>query len=180
MTLLLQALHFAAQRHRDHRRKGHDGAPYVNHLIEVARILADHGIDDEVLLAAAVLHDSIEDVGVTHKELAARFGAAVAGYVLEVSDDMDLPAVDRKAGQIQRAPTLSTGAQQIKVADKISNLHGIINSPPTRWSHARKIGYFRWAHEVVSACSAAAPALRATFDSVYRNGMFLLESAPTE
>ena len=95
MRRFVEALNFAALRHRAHRRKGAAGAPYINHLIEVAHILSSHGLEDEVLLAAAVLHDSIEDVGVTPDALRARFGDEVTSVVLEMTDDSTLSPADR-------------------------------------------------------------------------------------
>jgi len=59
---ILRAVHFAADRHRDQRRKDVGGSPYINHPIEVAEILARiGGISDLAVLQAAILHDTIED-----------------------------------------------------------------------------------------------------------------------
>src|SRR5579871_5119268 len=89
---LLTALHFAAIKHRDQRRKGHDQAPYINHPIEVAELLARvAGITDVVVLQCAVLHDTIEDTQTTAQEIEEQFGAEVRSVVLEVTDDKSLP-----------------------------------------------------------------------------------------
>lgn len=65
-ALLLRALEFASRRHRDQRRKGDDRSPYINHPISVAALLAGPaGIDDRAVLAAAALHDTIEDTETT-------------------------------------------------------------------------------------------------------------------
>lgn len=167
----LEALNFAAVRHRAQRRKGRDGAPYVNHLIQVALLLARHGVDDEDLLCAAVLHDSIEDVGVSYEELEARFGKGVASVVLEVTDDARLPLHERKMRQITEAHLLSESAQNLRLADKISNLHGLLTSPPEFWSLERKMAYFHWARSVVDGCTQARRSLHATFDEVHDTGL---------
>ena len=90
-TPLLRAIHFAAGRHRDHRRKDSRQTPYVNHLIEVALLLSEVvGDSDPDLIIAGLLHDTVEDVGVTRDELEAQFGEGVAALVLAVTDDKNL------------------------------------------------------------------------------------------
>lgn len=172
---LLDALNFAAVRHRDQRRKGKQGAPYVNHLIEVAHLLASHGVEDEELLVAAVLHDVVEDTPATCEDVAQRFGTRVAAIVAEVTDDDSQPFWERKQGQILGAPLLTTDAQNLRVADKVSNLRGILSSPPESWSVDRKLGYYAWAEAVVAGCDRALPQLRSTFRDVYESGAATLE-----
>ncbi|HET6718774.1 MAG TPA: HD domain-containing protein [Rhodocyclaceae bacterium] len=88
MNRLIQALAFAATKHRDQRRKDAAASPYINHPIALANVLANEaGIDDERVLIAAILHDTVEDTETTDQELAREFGQEVAGIVLEVSDD---------------------------------------------------------------------------------------------
>src|SRR5581483_6923909 len=94
---ILAAARFAAEKHSSHRRKSSSAEPYVNHLLEVAELLARTADElDTDLIVAALLHDTIEDVGVTREELAERFGEDVAALVAEVSDDKALPKVTRK------------------------------------------------------------------------------------
>ena len=107
---LLDALHFSAERHRDQRRKGASQAPYINHLIEVAHVLASiGGVADLDPLLAAILHDTIEDTGTTGEELEARFGREVRALVEEVTDDKRLPKEERKRLQVQQAAHQSAG-----------------------------------------------------------------------
>ncbi|MFN7994644.1 MAG: HD domain-containing protein [Bryobacteraceae bacterium] len=147
---ILAAARFAAEKHAAHRRKSSSAEPYVNHLLEVAELLARTADElDADLIIAALLHDTIEDVGVTREELAARFGEDVAALVAEVSDDKALPKVTRKALQIENAPHKSARAQALSAADKIANLRSIVESPPAGWSYERKVEYVRWAREVV-------------------------------
>jgi len=172
--LFLDALNFAALRHREQRRKGEQGAPYVNHLIEVAHILATHGVETTDVLCAAVLHDVVEDTSATAEDLRRRFGNRVASIVLEVTDDARLPLWKQKVAQIDSAHLLSADAQNLRVADKISNLRGILVSPPENWSTERKLAYYAWANTVVERCSRAEPALRKTFLDVYESGLAAL------
>ena len=75
---LLRALAFAAEKHRDQRRKDAGASPYINHPIAVATVLATEGdVSDEDILLAAILHDTVEET--TFSEIEEQFGAAVAG-----------------------------------------------------------------------------------------------------
>jgi (p)ppGpp synthase/HD superfamily hydrolase len=128
---ILAATRFAAERHAFQKRKGLAGEPYVNHLIEVAELIAGAtDAPDTNLVMAGLLHDTIEDTGVTANELVQRFGEDVAGLVIEVTDDKSLPKQRRKALQVETAPLKSQRAQTLKLADKISNLRAIMASPP--------------------------------------------------
>ena len=175
MKRLLDSLAFASLRHREQRRKGERGAPYINHLIEVAQVLSMHGVADEEVLCAAVLHDTVEDAEVSLADLRQRFGNRIASLVEEVTDDPRLPIWERKMRQVEGAGKLSSDAQCIRVADKISNLRGILTSPPPLWSWERKKAYYRWAKQVVAGCALAPAPLRRTFDDVYAAGLMALE-----
>src|SRR5690349_3850684 len=104
LPLLLHALAFAAHKHRDQRRKDAEASPYINHPIALAEVLAgEGGVTDIEVLAAALLHDTIEDTDTTIEELREQFGARIAGVVGEVTDDKDLPKAERKRLQIEHA-----------------------------------------------------------------------------
>jgi guanosine-3',5'-bis(diphosphate) 3'-pyrophosphohydrolase len=166
---ILAAAHFAAEKHANQKRKGKAGEPYINHLLEVAQLVsAVLAKPDTNLVIAALLHDSIEDAGVTKDELALRFGLDVADLVAEVTDDKSLPKMERKRLQVQNAPKKSVRAQIIKLADKISNLRAILSSPPADWDFQRKRDYFAWAQQVVGGLAAPDPTLKAEFDSIVR------------
>lgn len=165
---ILQAAAFAAEKHARQKRKGHAAEPYVNHLIEVAELIADSSPTLDVdLVIAGLLHDTIEDTGVTATELEQRFGSDVTALVLEATDDKSLPKEVRKALQVKNAPTRSPRAQTLKLADKISNLRSLLTSPPAEWSGERKREYFEWARQVVSGFTEPNAALKAEFDKTY-------------
>lgn len=87
LGLVITAAEFAAWKHRDQRRKDADASPYINHPIGLAQILWEEGgVTDPIVLAAALLHDTIEDTETTPEELRGRFGAMVAEIVAEVTD----------------------------------------------------------------------------------------------
>ena len=169
MNRILAAVAFAAHKHRDQRRKDESASPYINHPIALANVLANEaGIDDERVLIAAILHDTIEDTDTTEQELVREFGQEIAGIVLEVSDDKTLSKSERKRLQVEHASTISRRAKLVKLADKICNLRDVAGSPPSGWSLSRKQDYFDWAKEVVDGLRGVHPALEHIFDETYK------------
>lgn len=167
LTSILRAAHYAAEKHSGQKRKGEAGEPYINHLLEVAQLVSSAISEpDPNLIIAALLHDTIEDTGVTKEDLKQCFGPDVANLVEEMTDDKSLPKAERKRLQIETAPHKSPRAQVIKLADKISNVRSIIHSPPADWDHERRRQYVDWARRVVEALSSPNPALKAEFERV--------------
>lgn len=165
MNRLLSAVAFAAHKHRDQRRKDHVASPYINHPIVLANLLANEAcIEDERVLIAAILHDTIEDTETTEQELIREFGQEIATIVMEVSDDPSLAKTERKQRQIDHAGSISRRAKLVKLADKICNLRDIASSPPADWSLERKQAYFDWAKSVVDGLRGVHPALEHIFD----------------
>jgi GTP diphosphokinase / guanosine-3',5'-bis(diphosphate) 3'-diphosphatase len=164
-----RALDFAARRHAAQRRKGIRAEPYVNHLAEVAFLLAEATEGgDPGLVAAGLLHDTLEDTRTSRVELAAVFGEDVARLVEEVTDDTTLDREQRKLLQVQEAPGKSLRARMIKIADKIANLRSIVDSPPLGWSSRRKQEYVDWARQVVAACGRTNERLEMQFEEAAR------------
>jgi (p)ppGpp synthase/HD superfamily hydrolase len=173
---LMRALDFAAQKHRAQRRKGAAAEPYINHLAEVALLVAEAtGGTDPVAVVGALLHDTIEDTTTTADDLTREFSADVAALVAEVTDDKALPKQERKRLQIETTADRSHRAKLIKIADKTSNLRSIIESPPVHWDTARCREYFEWAKRVVDGCRGANAWLEARFDETYERGRRKLE-----
>jgi (p)ppGpp synthase/HD superfamily hydrolase len=165
---ILNAARMASQWHVEQRRKGAAGEPYVNHLIEVAGLVATAGAHEDAV-CAALLHDAIEDQGITAAMIACLFGPDVAAMVCEVTDDKTLPKAERKAAQIAAAPNLSPGAKLIKLADKISNVRSVASSPPVDWSQQRRDDYVEFCCRVVAGLRGADAALEDLFDEAVRS-----------
>ncbi len=165
LLLLARAWNFAAERHVHQRRKGETAEPYVNHLAEVAELvaMATSG-DDANLIAAAVLHDTIEDTDTTKAELAARFNDDVAALVTEVTDDQSLHRARRKELQVTSAKSKSRRARILKLADKTSNLRSLARSPPVAWDAKRRREYLSWSERVVAEMRGTNAWLEARFD----------------
>jgi guanosine-3',5'-bis(diphosphate) 3'-pyrophosphohydrolase len=132
--LFIKAVAFAADKHKNQRRKDAEAPPYINHPIALANVLANEGgITNKDVLCAAMLHDTIEDTETTEAELRLVFGDKIASIVLEVTDDKSLDKTERKQQQIEHAPHISIEAKMVKLADKICNLRDILASPPAGW-----------------------------------------------
>lgn len=127
MTLLTQAVIFAANAHDGATRKG-GKMPYIVHPMEAAAIAAALTADEEVI-AAAALHDVAEDCGVTEQELTLRFGARVARLVLEESQtQFSDPRQTWRIRKQQTIDQLARGGREAKIlalSDKLSNMRAI-------------------------------------------------------
>jgi (p)ppGpp synthase/HD superfamily hydrolase len=165
LVSVLRAADAAARWHVDQRRKGAAQEPYINHLIEVASLIAQatDGADTDAVIAA-LLHDAVEDREVTAETIADEFGKHVADIVMEVTDDKSLPKAERKLRQVESAPKKSREAKLIKLADKISNLRAVANSPAPDWSVERRLEYVEWARRVVAGVRGTSPWLEQQFD----------------
>lgn len=171
LARLLKAASFAADKHRMQRRKDADASPYINHPLALAHILCSEGqVTDVTVLAAALLHDTVEDTATSIDELEREFGPDIAAVVAEVTDDKSLPKEERKRLQVAKASTKSEAAKLVKLADKISNLRDIASAPPADWSSERRQTYFNWAKEVVEGLRGSSPLLEAAFDEAYAQG----------
>ena len=169
VRLVSEAAELAARRHNGMARKGRGREPYINHLAEVANLLAtatDGG--DAELVAAGWLHDAIEDTDTTREELAQKFSDRVASLVVECTDDMSLPKAERRQRQVVDAPKKSAGAKLIKIADKISNIGARIQLDPTTEERDDLAGYTDWAEQVVAGCRGGNAFLDQTFDKTVK------------
>jgi GTP diphosphokinase / guanosine-3',5'-bis(diphosphate) 3'-diphosphatase len=164
---LLSAAYFAAVKHKKQTRKGSEAEPYINHPLDVARILSEIGeVENHDVLIAAILHDTIEDTETTVEEIVRLFGENVASIVMEVTDDISLPKSERKRLQIDHAPHLSILAKQLKMADKISNIKDVASNPPAGWSVERRIDYIEWGEKVMAGLRGANKNLEDYFDDL--------------
>ena len=170
-TLILKAVHFSAQKHSTQRRKDENASPYINHPISVALAIAQiGGVDDPEILAAALLHDTLEDTETTPEELEDEFGKKVCEYVLDVTDDKTLPKDERKRRQIEHAKKISNGAALIKLGDKISNVTDVINNPPEDWDNNRRKEYLDWAEKVIENCPKVNDKMENKFQEIIKQG----------
>ncbi|MFT5322969.1 MAG: (p)ppGpp synthase/HD superfamily hydrolase [Planctomycetaceae bacterium] len=129
--LVEKAFRVAADAHRNQTRKASD-LPYFQHPASVTLILARAGFDNDDLLAAAVLHDTIEDTDCTAELLTAEFSESVVDLVLECSEQKTdasgakIPWRARKEGHIAVVREASPHARAIVLADKLHNLGSMV------------------------------------------------------
>jgi (p)ppGpp synthase/HD superfamily hydrolase len=132
-TKVANAIAYAVIAHGEQKRK-YTHEPYVVHPIAVAEMLNALNIGaTENMLCAAILHDVIEDCGVTAQQVEEKFGAEVAKLVVEltkVTDAKDGPRKVRKEIERQRLSKVSPEAQTIKVADMLHNMESIVEYDP--------------------------------------------------
>jgi len=169
LKLLIKALAFAADKHRDQRRKNVKASPYINHPISLADILCNEAhITDVNVICEALLHDTVEDTETTAEELAIEFGQQISDIVMDVTDDKTIEDKQRrKQLQIEHAAHISDPAKLVKLADKISNLRDVANDPPSDWNLARRREYFDWAKRVIDQLRGVHPGLEVLFDQAY-------------
>lgn len=127
--LLDRAIVFAVKAHANTERRG-KGYPYIVHPMEAVEIVATMTPDQE-LLAAAALHDTVEDTEVTVEQLRAEFGERIASLVADESDVMPEGMTEedswhqRKQAAIDRLSKASHDAKMVALGDKLSNMRAI-------------------------------------------------------
>lgn len=165
-----KCLNFAAIKHSTQRRKDKEKTPYINHPIGVANILANEGdVIDLNILMAAILHDTVEDTVCSFEEIEEHFGKDIRSIVQEVTDDKNLPKMERKKLQILHAKSASPNAKLIKLADKLYNLRDLQKEIPEGWTKERADEYFIWAKKVVDNCRGTNKKLEDKLDDIFRS-----------
>ncbi len=145
MSIVSQALVFATEHHQHQHRKG-TKIPYMAHLLNVCKLLAENDCSDEIL-AAALLHDVVEDSDVTIEEVEEKFGLQVAELVRGATelDKLEKKAIEKESSwQERKEHTIhfleheaTTDQLLVSAADKLDNLRSIA------YDHAR-IGEALW------------------------------------
>lgn len=122
--MVKKAIEFATKAHEGQFRKG-TTRPYIVHPLEVCEIVATL-TDDQEVIAAAVLHDTVEDCdGVTEEVIEREFNARIAQLVAQESEDKSKTWEERKGATIERLKTASMDVKMIALGDKLSNIRGI-------------------------------------------------------
>ena len=121
------------------------------------------------MICGALLHDTVEDTETTEAELVREFGAAIAGIVMDVTDDKSLVKAERKEQQVEHAAHIRNESKLVKLADKISNLRDVTHAPPAGWDLHRRREYFDWAKRVIDRLRGVHAPLEAIFDREYAN-----------
>lgn len=140
------AIRVAAEAHKSQKRKS-SGIPYIAHPMGVCLILVKAGFHEESILAAAALHDVVEDTALTFEDLEGTFSDEVLQYVREMTEEKEtLEGAkrswrDRKRDHIEVMQQASLGARAIELADKLHNLEAMLFDLQTE-DHAEFWGHF--------------------------------------
>lgn len=133
MTLIDKALKFSTAAHAAvNQKRKYTGEDYIVHPIAVSNLVKENGGTDE-MIAAALLHDTVEDTNVTREQIAEEFGWKVFKLVVELTDvtkPEDGNRATRKAIEAKRLGMASKEAQTIKLADLIDNTKTIFKHDP--------------------------------------------------
>jgi (p)ppGpp synthase/HD superfamily hydrolase len=168
------ALVYAQERHAGQLRKV-DRAPFIEHPIEVAWLLYGAGAPDHVI-AAGVLHDTIEKGGADAAELRERFGARVADLVLAVSEDSAIQTyAQRKAALRNQVADAGPEAMMVFAADKISKVREYSLGATTKAPSKRRLTHYRRCLELLEQRLADSPLVaqfRIEYDRVSSKAAF--------
>lgn len=159
-----RTLDFATAAHGPQKVPGSD-APYVTHLVKVAAEVlhawaSSRDFDVELAVTCALLHDCMEDAGVTFERLEASFGRAVAEGVQALTKDEAVPKDARMADSLRRLRQQPRDVQLVKLADRITNLE----APPAYWSREKRAAYREEARLIGEALGASHPGLLARLE----------------
>ena len=125
LDILNQATQFAAIAHDGDYRKKRPELPYISHPAMVAMLLLKLGLDEEIV-AAAILHDTVEDTAVTIEDIKNKFGKTIAELVGGCTEDKTKTWQERKQHQLDAIKTAPYGVLMIKLADKLHNITAMV------------------------------------------------------
>lgn len=161
---------FALEMHKGFTRPNKTQEPYNVHLEEVATLVeASGGNTDEI--AAAWLHDIIEDTSVTLDDIQAKFGSSIADIVKGLTDPPNLhslPILKQKAIQAKKVSQDSVSVKRVKLADQISNVRSVAVDPPTDWSSQKCLDYIEGARLIFHKCRGISNYLDREFENAYQ------------
>ncbi|MCP4501904.1 MAG: bifunctional (p)ppGpp synthetase/guanosine-3',5'-bis(diphosphate) 3'-pyrophosphohydrolase [Deltaproteobacteria bacterium] len=162
-----EAWYFATVAHKGQNyggTKGGEQLPYINHVAEVAAEImlalgsmpqldndVDGGLNGDLAVMCALLHDTLEDTKVVKHELVSRFGQDVADGVQALSKNETLPKEERMADSLRRIQKEPTEIWMVKMADRIVNLR----QPPFYWSKEKAVEYREEAKTIYEALQKA-------------------------
>ena len=178
-TLVPRAAQFA--------RKAHEGMgfttscgynrPQTEHLQEVADLVWASG-GSEIEIAAAWLHDSVEDTSATLEDIREHFGDEVAGLVHELTDSEEiriLATAERKQKQAERIGGKSESAKKIKLADQTSNVRCVTVDPKAEWTVEGRRNYALGAKRIADQCMGLNAVLDGVFNREYEKAILVLD-----
>ncbi len=165
-----RAKRFALRAHEGLFRENAAREPYSVHIEEVADLVMKAGGNPEEV-AAAWLHDVVEDTGITLDQLRTEFGEVVAEIVHGLTDPPEfegMPTLDRKMLQAKRVATESDSVKLVKIADQTSNTRSVAVDPPVGWNPEKCVLYVEGARRIVAQCQGVSIFLEAEFAKAHQ------------
>ena len=172
MTLVETARKLAEERHAGQGRPNISREPKIIHVAEVAALVENHGGSAEEI-AAAWLHDIIEDTQTTREEVVDVFGAEIAEIVDGMTDPdgyAALPLIERKKLQADRLVSKRKSVKLIKICDQYSNILSVLNDPPLDWTPEKSMIYIEGAKKLADICRPVSEEMYRIFIEVYNRG----------
>jgi (p)ppGpp synthase/HD superfamily hydrolase len=168
--IIQKAKNLAAERHAHLHMYNAARSPAIIHIAEVAGFVEQYGGDEE-MIAAAWLHDIVEDTDTTLRHIEEWFSPVISSLVEGLTDPPHfarLPLEKRKPMQAERLKTKDDRIKRIKICDQLSNTLRIINDPPTDWNESKQFLYIRGAKGIAEICRGICPELDNKFDEAYK------------
>tara|TARA_B100001939_G_C16804674_1_gene557249 strand:+ start:55 stop:588 length:534 start_codon:yes stop_codon:yes gene_type:complete len=165
MSLVERARDFAIKAHKGQFRNTGKTIPLSTHLAEVAQLVTDHGGAEEEI-AAAWLHDVVEDTSVTKEQILEEFGTEVYEIVSGLTDDPgldELPVRESKPLQAAKIASEPYSVHLVKTGDSTSNVRSLITNPPLHWDSQTIINYTVGCGLVISQCRGVPVELQCMF-----------------
>lgn len=171
MDIVQKAKEFATKAHKDHFAHFNNNRkfPYVMHLEEVADLVKNAGGNDKEI-AAAWLHDTIEDTETTIEDIEKEFGQDIAEMVFGLTDLPEfkkLPLEERKKKQAERVAKESNSIKKVKLADQTSNVRRMSEGKPD-WTKEQHIIYINGAKDIAKVCKEVSPELYEIFETYFK------------
>lgn len=169
MINLLKIREFAFTKHANQVRPNKACEPKTVHISQVA-VYVRKGGGSDTAIAAAYLHDTVEDTDTKLSEIIEKFGIEVALIVDELTDppEFESMALDiRKHKQSERIKSAHYDTKLVKVADQLSNIESVYNDPPLDWDNTTCLQYVMGAKKIVDACQGTNAYLEDLFNNMY-------------
>ena len=174
--LLNKAEAFATKAHEGQTEKDANKTPYIFHLKKVAELVALSGGSPQEI-AAAWLHDVVEDTPVTIEIIEREFGVEVATIVKGLTDlphFSDLPVQERKQKQADHIAKESESVRRVKLADQISAID--LDGHNTLLGKEHRMAYVEGAKKIAQQCAGISPVLDARFEEMYGEVVEFIEN----
>lgn len=171
--VIARAERLATRAHKGQFRKNTAHDSYITHPRAVAALVERSGGNAEEI-AAAWLHDVVEDTPVSIDEIRQEFGDGIAHIVDGLTDPPHFegePIALRKGWQAERVAEKDNSVKRVKLADQLNNIEFVGFDPPTRFSVTDQLDYVEGAHAIAKNCAGVSAMLDTLFEETYQKSV---------